>query len=290
MKKILTNTNLAFALSIAAAQAQTEWSYDFGTTNATWTSNAASTTFLPSPEAGGGTARVRVGSGGGSFTLTNVSGFGADSALVGVAPTATSVNKFSIYDWTNPTSAFSLSFDMRLTGGSSGIWSLFTGDGATFSNNSTSFTGSETFLGLRMAFGADGAINISNRASGNWAAIAGTGISQSNSYTISIFGNNASASTNYVLNNTNYSLASGSWDLWVGGSLVGTNLSKAQLSTNASIDSFMFYGESSTGNVATLALDNFTYANYAVPEPSSYAMLALAGAGFAGYVIRRRRR
>jgi hypothetical protein len=28
----------------------------------------------------------------------------------------------------------------------------------------------------------------------------------------------------------------------------------------------------------------------AVPEPSTYAMLALAGAGFAGYVIRRRRR
>lgn len=28
----------------------------------------------------------------------------------------------------------------------------------------------------------------------------------------------------------------------------------------------------------------------AVPEPSAYAMLALAGAGFAGYVIRRRRR
>ena len=27
-----------------------------------------------------------------------------------------------------------------------------------------------------------------------------------------------------------------------------------------------------------------------VPEPSTYAMLALAGAGFAGYVIRRRRR
>jgi hypothetical protein len=28
----------------------------------------------------------------------------------------------------------------------------------------------------------------------------------------------------------------------------------------------------------------------AIPEPSTYAMLALAGAGFAGYVIRRRRR
>jgi hypothetical protein len=27
-----------------------------------------------------------------------------------------------------------------------------------------------------------------------------------------------------------------------------------------------------------------------IPEPSTYAMLALAGAGFAGYVIRRRRR
>ena len=35
-------------------------------------------------------------------------------------------------------------------------------------------------------------------------------------------------------------------------------------------------------------MDNIQF--NAVPEPSTYAMLALAGAGFAGYVIRRRRR
>jgi len=37
-----------------------------------------------------------------------------------------------------------------------------------------------------------------------------------------------------------------------------------------------------------MAVDDLSFT--AVPEPSTYAMLALAGAGFAGYVIRRRRR
>jgi hypothetical protein len=37
-------------------------------------------------------------------------------------------------------------------------------------------------------------------------------------------------------------------------------------------------------------VDQDLYLNYAIPEPSTYAMLAMAGIGFAGYVIRRRRR
>jgi len=37
-------------------------------------------------------------------------------------------------------------------------------------------------------------------------------------------------------------------------------------------------------------VDQDLYLNYAIPEPSTYALLAMAGIGFAGYVIRRRRR
>jgi hypothetical protein len=46
-------------------------------------------------------------------------------------------------------------------------------------------------------------------------------------------------------------------------------------------------GQTATG-AGTGRVDNITITG--VPEPSTYAMLALAGAGFAGYVIRRRRR
>jgi len=42
------------------------------------------------------------------------------------------------------------------------------------------------------------------------------------------------------------------------------------------------------GSRPTVAIDNFEI--QAVPEPSTYALLALAGAGLAGYTIRRRRR
>lgn len=175
-----------FALALLAtfgakheAKAQltnTNWIYNFGTSTGTFSSNAASTTFLPAPPAGGGEDRVRVGSGGGSFTMTNVSGFGSGSALVATAPTGTSVNKFSIYDWSDPGSAFSLSFDMRLTGGTNGAWFLFAGNGATFSDNS-SFTGSQSFLGMRFGYGTSGAITTSNRAGGSWASLS-SGISK----------------------------------------------------------------------------------------------------------------
>lgn len=270
---------LAFGGSIITSSAQVTWDYEIGTNTGTWNSNAASTTFLPAPEDDGGTARVRVGTGGGSFTMTN-------GMLVGVAPTNASVNKFSIYDWEDATTAFSLQFDVTFTGGSSGSWGLFAGNGASFSNNN-GFTSTESFAGLRIGYGADGALSLSNRAGGSWASVSSSLLTQTNTYTFQLVGNNGAESIMYGTN----SLAANSFDLWIDGLFI-TNLGKAQLANASLIDSFMFYGENSAGNVATITLDNMAYANYAVliPEPSTMAMLGLAGLGFAGYVIRRRRR
>ena len=47
-------------------------------------------------------------------------------------------------------------------------------------------------------------------------------------------------------------------------------------------------GSAPSASSGTSRIDDVTIS--VVPEPSTYAMLALAGAGFAGYVIRRRRR
>lgn len=51
---------------------------------------------------------------------------------------------------------------------------------------------------------------------------------------------------------------------------------------------FRLVSEQTAAGGGTGRIDNISITG--VPEPSTYAMLALAGAGFAGYVIRRRRR
>lgn len=272
---------LIIALTLLAAPqalAQTTWAYDFGASTGTF-SNASttSTNFLPDTPTGGGMDLVRVGSGGGSFTLTNVSGFGSGSALVMTAPTSTSVNKFSIADWSSATTAFTLNFDMRLVGGTNGAWYLFAGNGATFTN-ANSFTGTESFLGLKLTYGTGGAITTSNRAAGNWTSFS-SGISQSNNYSLSIYGNNGSSDLTYVKNGVTYTAATNALHIWVGNTLVGTNLAKAQLANGTAIDSFMFYGESSTGNLATNIVDNFVYANYLISEAIASALNWAGGSG-----------
>jgi autotransporter-associated beta strand protein len=264
MKKFLTALSIATALTVSASYAQTEWSYDFGTSTGTF-SSGASTTFLPAPEVDGGTARVRVGTQGGSFQLTSVEGFGSGSALVGTAATGGSVNKFSIYEWADPTSTFSMGFDMRLGGGDSGVWNFLAGNGASFSNNSA-LANTEIFSGLRMGYGASGALSVSNRSGGGWVAFADTGIVRNENLSLSIFGNNSSASTSYFFNDETFTLASNTWDLWVDGVRIA-GVAKGALGADVNINSFMFYGESSTGNVATISLDNFIYMNGLEPPP-----------------------
>lgn len=257
--------------------ASTTWEYDFGTGTGTFTSGV-STTFLPATETDGGTSRVRVGSGGGSFSLQSD---GSSSQLVGVAPTSSSINKFSIYDFANAAATVTLTFDINLTGGASGTWYLFLGDGATFSDNNA-FSGAQTFAGLRFQFGASDAITVSNRAGGSWATVSSTGIAQNTDLSVMLVGNNSSGVVTYG----SESIAANSWDLWVNGQLVASDLAKAQLATGSLIDSFMFYGESSTANVAKIALDNISYTNAAVPEPSGAAILG--SIGVLGLLRRRR--
>jgi ribosomal protein S8E len=62
--------------------------------------------------------------------------------------------------------------------------------------------------------------------------------------------------------------------LWVNGALVGDDLSKALLSGTTNINAFRFYGENSTGNVATIAIDNIRWWNQAVaPSMSIYSTI-----------------
>jgi hypothetical protein len=101
------------------------------------------------------------------------------------------------------------------------------------------------------------------------------------------YSTNGSAFTTF----TNYAPATNEWNSST------TNIASvftADLTSINSIDNqadvyFRLVADSGPSSTAGASrIDDITIS--AVPEPSAYAMLALAGAGFAGYVIRRRRR
>jgi hypothetical protein len=256
------------------------WDYDFGTGTGSFSIPGESTTFLPTPPSG--IARIRIGSQGGSFNLENpgVIGFGSNTELRAVAPTGGSLNKYSMQNYSTGKS-FTIKFDLRIDGGSSGTWYFFQGSGSSFTSN-TGFAGADVFTGIRWILGTVGSISSSYRTSGAWTSFIGTPFAQANNYTIEIYGNNTTSTQNYTYG-TAQSVAVDNWDLWINGVLVGDNLSKAGLSPNTDIDSYMFYGESSVGNVANIFLDNIVYTNTIASTPlpvelSSFSAIVLDNA------------
>ena len=235
---------------------------DFGTSSDGTTATTGNTGF-------GG---VRIGSGGGSFSIKNPGQtIGTDAELQGIAPTGGSVNSVGITsaEYGTATALFTARFQIYLTGGISGTWYFFAGNGPSFgSAQSSGFTGAEVFAGLRFVFGASNAITTSYRSGSAWSTtgITGAPIAQNVVYTIAVVGNNSASAVTYGSN----SVAANTFDLYVNGVLVGDDLPKALLAASANINAFRFYGESSTGNVATIALDNVVWFNTidaAIPLP-----------------------
>lgn len=229
---------------------------DFGSPTNGITASTANTGF-------GG---VRVGSTGGGFTIQNPGkSIGSQGELRGIAPTSASINSVGITsnEYGTAASTFSIAFDLHLSGGSSGTWYFFAGNGASFAAaQSNAFTGSQVFTGLRWVFGASDAITTNNRNVGTWdtTGITGVPFTQNIDYRVIIVGNNSSTSVNYGSN----VISSYKYDLWVNGVLVGEDLAKGQISNGTDINAFRFYGESSTSNVAQLAIDNVVWYNSAV--------------------------
>jgi hypothetical protein len=89
---------------------------------------------------------------------------------------------------------------------------------------------------------------------------------------------------------TNYSVAQVTWNSTSNNlaSIFTSDLSSIT-ELNAQTDVYLrLVSDQTAASAGTGRIDDVTITG--VPEPSTYAMLALAGAGFAGYVIRRRRR
>ncbi len=248
---------------------------DFGTIANGTTASTANTGF-------GG---VRVGAAGGGFTIQNPGqSIGVDGEFRGIAPTSAAVNSVGITSTEYGTAAttFTISFELHLSGGASGTWHFFAGNGTSFgSAQSAAFTGSEVFTGIQWVFGASSAITTNNRAAGVWSVISGTPFAQSTSYYVTIIGNNSSSTVNYGASNA-YSVSAYTYDLWVNGSLAGDNLAKGQLTNSTTINAFRFYGISSTSNVATIALDNIRWYNTCTLPPTHLALVSVPTTGTVG--------
>lgn len=269
MKKLLLS--LLFISGIAASgYGQQVWSYNFGVAATTSYSinNSSSETFLPTPQSAGGTARVKISNGGGgSFSLTNpgVPAIGSGAQLDITAPSTGSVNKFSIYDFANATSAATIKFKIRFNNSSSGTWYFLTGDGASFSDNNA-IANAEVFAGLRFQLGA-GSITTNNRVNATWSSAAvlpTNSFSQETTYEVELYLNNSTNLASYT-RGTGQSIASDKYDIWINGVLIGDDVSSGSLTPDNIIDSFMFYGENSTANSAILSIDEISYSNFIVP-------------------------
>lgn len=243
------------------------WHYDFGTGTGSYsTSGGISTTFLPTPP--NGNTITRIGSGSGSVNLVNqIIPFGVDTYIRAVAPTGTSVNKFGLNNY-SPGKSFTYKFLLRLgasdgsgTGSSNGIWYFFAGDGTTYGDGS-SFAGAQVFTGFRFRFGTNDSLFFSFRNKSIWDSVTvpKTYFKKGQTYVIEIYGNNTLSPQTYTYSSLE-SLDSNKWDLWVDGIKFGNDLSKALLANDANIDSWMFYGESSTSNLANIFIDEFDYHN-----------------------------
>ena len=249
---------------------------DFGSaTGSLSTSSASSTSFLPNPS--NGTTYARIGTGGGSVNLENNSNpFGASGTYVrAVAPTSGSIVKFSpILDYTGTNqfyTAFNVMFGDASMGNTatSGTWYFFQGaTGSTF-NSTSGFTGTQVFVGLKFTFGSGGNITMNYRNGSSWSAtnLVSSSLSSSTNYKIEIIGNNTLStilSYDYNWNNGTtytYSLATQKFDLFINGTLIGDDLTAAQLTAGSNINSTTFYAENSVGNVSNIFVDNLSVYN-----------------------------
>jgi hypothetical protein len=86
-------------------------------------------------------------------------------------------------------------------------------------------------------------------------------IDQGRVYQFEFFGNNTTATAQYLKGST-HTLATDQWDLWINGLKVASGLNSGGMTNNTNIDSWLFSGEISTTNFATMFLDDLTYSNY----------------------------
>lgn len=274
MRKLKTFLTLSLWMAVFISFAQ-PWTYDFGTGTGTANnanSGTGNTAFFTGTPAGGGTYRVRVGTGGGSIALNNPgTSLGTGSELQMTAATGTSTNKFSIYSWTGISSEAYLKTKIRTTSTGNGTLAIFMGTAPIGSTNN-GYTGeySGTLASCWLTYASGSISTVTRRNAGVNTAITGSGFQKDVDQVLEIYCNNSSVSKNYYRAGATYSLNAQSWDIWVDGTKVSATGGWAKASTivqDVAIGAINFYAESSTGNAANMYLDDLEYSNALPPVP-----------------------
>jgi len=272
-KKGIVNIAVVFStlfLILNVANSQTINSYNFGTSVASYVTAGTSNVLSTPPS---GNAYVYIASGvNGGVHLKNpgLSTFGSGSKIMlHSSSSAGTSNKFSIYGHSGTTSSY-VKFTIAIsdsTGGSGvndGVLYFCTGNGGSFSNNSSLSPG-DIVTGLRWNISASGTISTDAIKSGNsWRSIDINPFyqGQSNVYTVEIFGNNSTSTVNYNYNGTSQSVATLKQDIYINGVLCANDadVSSNGLPVNTNINSFMFFAESNKANGLCAFIDDITYA------------------------------
>ncbi len=242
------------------------WSYNFGTGTGTHPTNSTSTSFLTSLPSGGGTYRVRTGTGGGTIVLDNPgTSLGTGSELVINSATGTSTNKFGVYTWNSSSDYMYLKCKIRTTSSGNGNINLSVGTSAIGSDNQ-GFTSqyNASLASMRINYSGGAISSVQRRTSGSDNTISSSGLSKDTDQEILLFLNNASSSTTYYYNNTTYTLNAQQWDLWVDGTKVSPAngwVKAGTLAAGTNLDGFAFFAESSASNAAVIYLDDLEYSN-----------------------------
>jgi hypothetical protein len=185
---------------------------------------------------------------------------------------STSTTKFSVYDYTAGKVGY-VAFPIIFNGGTNGVYKFSLGDGTNFSDNNAMGT-AQIFAGIEWTFGASNTISYKVLNGSTWGT---TGISnpttlfvQSTStvYQIEVYANNTTSSASYYRSGTTYAMATGTWDLWVNGSIVGDDLAKGGLSSDVIFDSYAFNHQNNVTSPGTIYIDDIVYSN-ALPAPGN---------------------
>jgi hypothetical protein len=262
---------LGFNLEVLAQP----WTYDFGTATGTHPTNSIDTAFFSNKPINGGTYRVRTGGSGGTIELANPgTSLGTGSELQINAATNNATNKFTVYNWSNPSSKAHVKFKIRTTSSANGILAFHLGTGTTalFNGNTAYADYNNSISTFWIVYNAGEISVVNRRGSGSTTAITSHGFAKDSDQIVEVFANNGASSTTYYKNATTYTLDAQTWDLWVDGTKISPANGWAKpgtLAADNTIGGLGFFAETSSGNVAWMYLDDLEYSNALPAAPAA---------------------
>ena len=255
----------------------------FGTGTGTYNSSTGSASFIPALT---NTVNFAVAGDGASSLISLLSGTNplgsTDTYMQAVAGGSTFSKVIPIASYTSGGDGTAHAKFKVLFGGStssstasSGNWSFYLGSSGTMYTGTGDAANGQIIAGIRFTYGVSGALSLTYRTSSStWVTtnLASTAFNQGVVYTIELIGNNTVNTINYGYANgstSGKSVATGTWDLYIDGVLIGSNLTKSGSLTPVSptpvkLQACAFIGTGSTGNVANIYIDDVYFNTAAI--------------------------